>query len=459
MILKCICTAILTCAVTYLLSLSADIWYHKGFDYFYASPLRWISVQRFQAQLDKNADPKNKNRYLYFYNYQRDDAGGVVTVSPFNMYGDFTFYLSSAERKAWLIDSNGAPVYEWLLDTAKLPPDPALEGKTVFKVRQPDAVWRAFLDPNDGSVYAMYCGTDPIKGSFVSKGIFKVDKDSNVVWVRRDFIHHDLKMFGDGSVMVFGENLREKPYPGAPNLKTPFAEDFLVKLDQNGKEQWRVSILDLIANSPFKKILREMGTEAIQRYINGDLLHPNVMIRVTAAAAARNPALKEGEYMLSFRNPAMLMAVDIEKGKAVWASYGPWRGQHGINFLDDGTLAIFDNLGNLTNKGYMSRVLDVDTATGEILWQYDGLAKNPVYSSINSMTQPLPNGNILVTESMAGRMFEVTPDKELAWDFRSPVRLKVKAGKFIPNIYSGLRYTRDELKFMKNMPAASIATH
>ncbi|HVT28787.1 MAG TPA: arylsulfotransferase family protein [Lacipirellulaceae bacterium] len=374
------------------------------------------------------------------------------------MWGDFTFYLSSVERKAFLIDANGAVVYQWLLDTTKLPPDPDAE-KAVFKVRQPDAVWRAFLDPNDGSVYAMYCGTDPIKGNFVSKGMFKVDKDSNVVWVRRDFLHHDLRMFTDGTIMVFGESARNKPYPGAPNLRTPFAEDFLVRLDKNGKEMWRISILDMIANSPFRKLLPEMGTEFTPRYLNGDLLHPNVAIRVTAAAAARNPALKEGEYMLSFRNLSMLMAVDIEKGKAVWAAYGPWRGQHGISFLDDGTLAIFDNLGNLTNRGYLSRVLDVDTATGEILWQYDGVAKNPVYSSINSMTQPLPNGNILVTESMAGRIFEVKPDKTLAWDFRAPVRLKVKAGKFIPNIYSAVRYSREELKFMKQPQATAVATH
>lgn len=454
MILKCIRIAVVTCAVTYLMSLSAAIWYRQAFDYFYASPLRWLAVQRFQGQLDKNADPKNKHRYLYFYNYQRDDGEGVVTVSPFDMYGEYTFFLSAAERKAFLVDANGAVVYEWSLDTTKLPPDPATVGKEVFKVRQPDAVWRAFLDPSDGSVYAMFCGTDPVKGSFVSKGIFKVDKDSKVVWTHRDYIHHDLRMFTDGTVMVFGEILRDKPFPGAPNLRTPFAEDFLVLLDRDGNEKWRVSLLDMIANSPYRKLLREMGTEGTPRYVNGDLLHPNVVIRVTAAAAARNPALKEGQYMMSFRNPGLLMAVDLEKRAAVWAAYGPWRGQHGIQFLDDGTLSVFDNLGNLTNRGYLSRVLDIDTATGEILWQYDGVAKNPVYSAINSMTQPLPNGNILVTESSAGRIFEVKPDKQLAWDFRSPVRLKIKAGKFIPNIFSAMRYTRDELAFLKKPATA-----
>jgi hypothetical protein len=40
----------------------------------------------------------------------------------------------------------------------------------------------------------------------------------------------------------------------------------------------------------------------------------------------------------------------------------------------------------------------------------------------------LPNGNTLITESDGGRLFEVTADGQIVWEFVNPVRGGEKAG-------------------------------
>ena len=43
--------------------------------------------------------------------------------------------------------------------------------------------------------------------------------------------------------------------------------------------------------------------------------------------------------------------------------------------------------------------------------------ENIFHTPIRGKQQFLPNGNILITEWSAGRVFEVTPDGDIAWSF------------------------------------------
>lgn len=45
------------------------------------------------------------------------------------------------------------------------------------------------------------------------------------------------------------------------------------------------------------------------------------------------------------------------------------------------------------------------------------------------MAQVLPNGNLLVAQSDAGRLFEITGDGEIAWDFWNPVFAQNREGQ------------------------------
>jgi len=79
-----------------------------------------------------------------------------------------------------------------------------------------------------------------------------------------------------------------------------------------------------------------------------------------------------------------------------------------------------------------SRVLEFDPVTLKIIWQHTpteaGLVhpidSNRFYSPFISSAQRLPNGNTLITEGSGGRIFEVTADHRLVWEYISPHRGK-----------------------------------
>jgi hypothetical protein len=64
-----------------------------------------------------------------------------------------------------------------------------------------------------------------------------------------------------------------------------------------------------------------------------------------------------------------------------------------------------------------SRVLEINPVTLELVWSYAGPR---FYSSNISGAQRLPNGNTLVTEGANGRLFEVTREGRIVWEYMYP---------------------------------------
>ena len=89
--------------------------------------------------------------------------------------------------------------------------------------------------------------------------------------------------------------------------------------------------------------------------------------------------------------------------------------------LDNGNILVFDN-GNHRN-GYQptySRVVEIDPDTDEIVWEYKANIPSDLYSAVCAGSERLPNGNTLICESELGRIFEVTYEGELVWEYASP---------------------------------------
>ena len=67
-----------------------------------------------------------------------------------------------------------------------------------------------------------------------------------------------------------------------------------------------------------------------------------------------------------------------------------------------------------------SRVIEVDRVTKEIVWEYRDDPPHAFFSAYISGAQRLPNGNTLITEGAYGRIFEVTPELEVVWEYINP---------------------------------------
>ncbi|MGD9143610.1 MAG: aryl-sulfate sulfotransferase [Dehalococcoidia bacterium] len=155
------------------------------------------------------------------------------------------------------------------------------------------------------------------------------------------------------------------------------------------------------------------------------------------------------------RQTNIIAIIDKKTGKLVW-KIGPdyskteelrklgWIiGQHHAHLIPrglpgEGNLLVFDNGGSAgygnPNPGAptgfgnarrdTSRVLEINPITLEIVNQYPpaGLRMGgpTLYSNFVSSAQRLPNGNTLITEGGPGRLLEITPENEIAWEYVNP---------------------------------------
>ena len=115
-----------------------------------------------------------------------------------------------------------------------------------------------------------------------------------------------------------------------------------------------------------------------------------------------------GTSCCRLRNNQTILVVDGETWKVKWTMTGPFLYAHDPDFLPNGHILLFDNrrTGGTPRLGY-SRIIEIDPATREIVWSYQGTDEEPFYTDIRGMQQQLPNGNVLVVEAQRGRVFEV----------------------------------------------------
>jgi hypothetical protein len=151
------------------------------------------------------------------------------------------------------------------------------------------------------------------------------------------------------------------------------------------------------------------------------------------------------DHVIISSRSASFLAIIGRDGKIVWRmgpdmretpeqlALGQIIGQHHAHLIPkglpgEGNLLFFDNGGS---SGYgaaspiapqgvntlaraTSRVLEIDPVTMKRVWMYNGAG---FFSTNISGAQRLPNGNTLITEGAGGRVFEVTPDSKIVWEF------------------------------------------
>ena len=362
----------------------------------------------------------------------RSPARGVTVYDAGKAFGGYTLYSSGHDAAAYLIDMQGRIAHEW-----RLPFSQVWDSSSVVDKPRPDpfvSFDRVHLFPN-GDLLAVYSGVGDTPWGL---GLVKMTKDSRVIWKYLDRVHHDVEVGADGRIYTLTHRIRTEPVADMPQLETPVLEDFLVILSPDGQVEQKVSLLDAMGASPYRKFLA-----ALSDYGRQDPLHTNAAKPIEEKTAAAPASWRAGDVLLSFREAGLLAVLDPRRGQFVWAIRGPWLGQHDPTLLPNGHVLLFDNLGNVGPLG-SSRVLEVDPTDGAIAWRYDGTEGHPLESVLRSNAQRLPNGNILVTESDGGRLVEVTPKGEIAWEYLNPVRGGT-ADRRIPIVTGGERVPASEV--------------
>ena len=129
--------------------------------------------------------------------------------------------------------------------------------------------------------------------------------------------------------------------------------------------------------------------------------------------------------------------------------------QHFPHELPNGNLLIFDNGAHRQHTALnYSRVIEVDRQTQNIVWEYTDNPPQNFFSPYISGAQRLPNGNTLITEGSFGRLFEVTSDGEVVWEYVNPY-FGVRSTDSAPvaggeqnSVFRAFRYTREEIPWL-----------
>ena len=367
-----------------------------------------------------------------------DQKSGIFRYDKEKAYNGSTLFTSGHAQKAFLISMEGQIVHEWHLPFSNVWPDPP---HIAYPLPDASIYWRnAHLYPN-GDLLAIYISNGDTPWGY---GLVKVDKDSKLIWKYAARVHHDVGVGSDGKIYTLTHEIVTEKIPGV-KLSPPLIEDYIVVLSAAGQELKRLSISKAFFNSEFTSVLRKGPIENRQ----GDLWHTNTVEVLDKQIAHQFPFLNENQVIVSMRNIDTIAVIDLEQERVVWAIRGPWHMQHDPDFLPNGNILIFDNLGH-HGKGGSSRVLEFNPTTMEILWQYTGHEKDIFFTAAKGAQQRLPNGNTLITASAQGRIFEVTQEKEVVWEFISLFRAR-KNNQLVANVHWGQRFHPDSLSFEFNL--------
>jgi hypothetical protein len=383
---------------------------------------------------------------------------GVTIHDRSRAWAGYTLFVQTHEgvglgRDLWayprLIDMEGTVIYEWRVGTAV----------QLVKLQA------------DGSLY--YMTRD--RSNIDEAGLYRLAPDSTVLWHYHCRIDHDYYPLASGNILihtitdnmtpVLGNELRRHPYlleitPEKELVWEWKGEEHIQELIDLGVLSWPIDWEgrcreEIAMRSRWDAGLRDLTPAqqeaAVQRQIRTfsfDWAHNNTcQVIEENEAASRDGRFRPGNIIFSYRTLDIIGVIDRESGEIVWA-WGPGSidGQHKPHMLPDGRILIFDNG---TRRGW-SRVIELDPFTEEIVWEYRGDPPESFFSPAISGAQRLPNGNTLICEGGpghhtfggVGRLFEVTREGEIVWEFRTPYRGFIH-GREGYSIYRANRYSAD----------------
>ncbi|HXU47235.1 MAG TPA: aryl-sulfate sulfotransferase, partial [Thermoanaerobaculia bacterium] len=294
----------------------------------------------------------------------------VTTYDPVLAWNGYTLTLHDL-RIPVLLDMNGRPVHAW----------PRARIKS-----------RVRLLP-DGSILGIGLG----------RSVVEYDWEGRKTWEFRTenaFPHHDVIRLRNGNTLVLVLRAKE----GA---------DTLLEVDRKGKIVWTWKATEHLG-----------GLAPPPGAHKNDATHVNSIQELPENPwfAAGDNRFRPGNILASARNLNAVFLVDRATGAIVWSYRKDLDRQHeaemnGPDLAAPGMIQIFDNRQRSFLAERRSEIVEIDPRDGSIDWRY----KAPgFFTPTGGLQQALPNGNLLITSTRGGRVFEITRAGALAWEWVPP---------------------------------------
>lgn len=355
--------------------------------------------------------------------WTRNRPLGLVYRDASLAHSGYTLFSSVEGHHATLLDPEGCIVHCWVhpegIQYARLLPD----GNLLFHISSPAHT----LPPEEVTPVGVIGGA--------AQALIEVDWDGNTIWeFRHEQQHHDFVRLENGNtVILFWEVLPDE-------VRRQVRGGFQHPQDPD------VMLGDLIREvTPEGQVVREWRSWEHFDYAH-NVICPLERRREWTHANSIS-VTPGGQWLVSFRQTDTVMLINPESGDVRW-KWGPGvlSHQHHVTMLPDGHVLLFDNGTHRRGGPSYSRILEVDPAADEIVWNYQAPVLLSFTSFMVSGAERLPNSGTLITEGATGRIFEVTPEGETVWEYVSGF---APSGRFgpTPSIFRAHRYEPDDPRF------------
>ena len=362
----------------------------------------------------------------------------TTLYDPLRAYNCYVLY-DGRDGRSYLIDMNGQDVNVWPY--------------TGFPVEM--------IDPaiNDGRVGDVICQKEP--EIFSNETLLIVDWDGHVMWEWGEKApdgkasqNHDLSPLPNGNIMVLAKLVHRVPELSAD----PINDQAIYEVDREGEIIWKWVSSEHIEELGFNQEKKDLLFDRRMRPRSSLLVINNMApLGNNHWYDAGDQCFHPDNIVIDSREGSFMAIIEKSTGRIVWrmgpeypASYDYSRtnfagktprpadsisGQHDAHMIPqklpgEGNILVFDNQGAAgfppiyLNMFPGSRVLEIDPVSEEIVWQYDASKSGrpfwTFYSSFISSARRLPNGNTLICEGMNGRLFQVSHEAEIVWEFINP---------------------------------------
>ncbi len=355
---------------------------------------------------------------------------GVTLYDPARAHPGLNLYCSHARSGALLIDMRGNVVHRWLIPGS-------------------DARWEHVEMTPEGELLVIVRARD-------DPAILSLDWNSNVLWKRSLLAHHDIAVAPTGEIHTLTAQVIETPFG---DRRIPLVDNAIASFTPGSEAIREISLFGLFGDQIAEPRLLRVDEQARRlkhrfRRLFGrisvkrnrmDLLHANsIQILDRRIEGFGAP----GDALISIRELDLIAVVDETREQVVW-SWGPGEIErpHHPTLLANGSLLVFDN----GSQRKYSRVLELEPRSRKITWQYVADPPAAFFTHQKGAVDKLPNGNYLITESLDGRVFEITRAGDTVWEFYNPD--VDEARRMRGEIY---RMTRLEPAFVAAMRKAAL---
>ena len=268
----------------------------------------------------------------------------------------------------------------------------------------------AHLIPNGNLLGVVMADSEAVRTREALRMVREYDWDGNVVWeCEAPGHHHDYRRLANGNTIFFGfERFTEESIgrlrggvPGSEMEDGGVLGDTIFEVSATGDIVWEWHAQDdmEIENYP----IHVLGNR--EEFSHANSLFP----------------MANGDVLISLRRSNWLLVIDRDTKKVKWQRQDDaWGGQHDAQILDNGNLMLFANGYHVSDNLCGSKIIEMNMDTGEEVWAYEGSPPWSFSSPHISGCQRLWSGNTLICEGLWGRIFEVTPDGDIDWEYISP---------------------------------------